>query len=73
VALPPLDGVKDDFAPLQAERSAIAAAVSRAPLVLHDDDVAALLAFLGTLSDPVALRGRLGIPRSVPSGLPVER
>ena len=28
---------------------------------------------LGALEDPVALEGRLGIPDSVPSGLPVER
>jgi cytochrome c peroxidase len=40
---------------------------------LSDDEVEALLAFLDSLSDPVALSGRLGIPASVPSGLPVPR
>ena len=31
------------------------------------------MAFLETLSDPVALSGRLGVPQTVPSGLPVPR
>jgi cytochrome c peroxidase len=38
---------------------------------LSPEDIAALLAFLDTLTDPIALNGRLGIPASVPSGLPV--
>lgn len=33
--------------------------------------IAALVAFLGTLTDPVAITGRLGVPQTVPSGLPV--
>jgi len=33
--------------------------------------IAALVAFLGTLTDPVAISGRLGVPAAVPSGLPV--
>ena len=54
-----------------AEAEAIAAA--REPLegALTDGDVAAILAFLDTLTDPVAATGRLGVPASVPSGLPV--
>lgn len=36
-----------------------------------DDDVAALIGFLETLTDPVAVSGRLGVPTAVPSGLPV--
>lgn len=36
-------------------------------------DIAALVAFLETLSDPVVLEGRLGVPPSVPSGLPVPK
>ena len=71
--LPPLEAATDDFAPLKSERAAIAAAVSRAPVVLRQGDISALVAFLGALSDPVALGGRLGIPETVPSGLPVER
>lgn len=33
--------------------------------------IAALVAFLETLTDPVAVSGRLGVPASVPSGLTV--
>lgn len=36
-------------------------------------EVAALVAFLNSLSDPIAATGRLGIPASVPSGLPVPQ
>lgn len=53
------------------EMAAIAAAVEVAPLALTQDELAALVAFLETLSDPVALEGRLGVPDTVPSGLPV--
>ncbi|ROU00181.1 cytochrome-c peroxidase [Histidinibacterium lentulum] len=56
-----------------AERQAIAAAVRREAAPLDDDRIAALVAFLDTLTDPVALGGRLGIPAEVPSGLPVAR
>lgn len=51
----------------------ILAAVSTPPLALDDADIAALTAFLQSLSDPAAVVGRLGIPLSVPSGLPVDR
>lgn len=71
--LPPLEAATDDFAPLKSERAAIATAVSRPPVALRQGDISALVAFLGALSDPVALGGRLGIPETVPSGLPVER
>ncbi len=54
-----------------AEVAAIAAAVERAPVALSEDDIVALVAFLDSLSDPVALTGRLGVPETVPSGLPV--
>ena len=71
----PLDGVQGRL------RAASGGAIrhrrrclTAAPLVLHDvRRRRASSPFCGTLSDPVALRGRLGIPRSVPSGLPVER
>ncbi|MBT8410169.1 MAG: cytochrome-c peroxidase [Octadecabacter sp.] len=53
------------------EAAAVAAAVDTAPLDLSDADIAALLAFLDTLTDPAALEGRLGVPASVPSGLDV--
>ncbi|WP_135505318.1 cytochrome-c peroxidase [Roseovarius aestuariivivens] len=41
----------------------------RAPL--SELEVAALVAFLGALTDPVSREGRLGVPETVPSGLPV--
>ncbi|WP_306120423.1 MULTISPECIES: cytochrome c peroxidase [unclassified Roseitalea] len=72
--LPVLDGA-DDYAVLNdtGEVSAIAGAVQIAPVALVDDDIAALVAFLNTLTDEAAAKGRLGIPDTVPSGLEVER
>ena len=55
-----------------AERKAILAAVTTPPVTLSDDDVNAIYAFLEALKDPAALKGRLGVPDSVPSGLPVD-
>tara|TARA_R110002074_G_scaffold99820_2_gene215782 strand:- start:1457 stop:2782 length:1326 start_codon:yes stop_codon:yes gene_type:complete len=49
----------------------IIAAVQAEPVTLSPDNIAALAAFLETLTDPISLTGRLGIPKSVPSGLPV--
>ena len=68
--LPELD--VDDTRGL-ADFDAIAAAVRFAPPDINDAEINALVAFLATLTDPVALAGRLGIPATVPSGLPVER
>jgi cytochrome c peroxidase len=42
-------------------------------VALNSEQIDALMAFLESLSDPVALEGRLGIPQNVPSGLPVDR
>ncbi|MEX0339882.1 MAG: cytochrome-c peroxidase, partial [Arenibacterium sp.] len=50
--------------------AAIAAANTLPPNPLSDAEVTALIAFLKTLEDPVS---RLGVPESVPSGLPVDR
>lgn len=55
------------------EVAAIAAAVSRPAASLTEGEVDALMAFLDSLSDPRAIEGRLGIPETVPSGLPVDR
>ncbi|WP_109466786.1 cytochrome-c peroxidase [Albibacillus kandeliae] len=55
------------------EIEAIAAANSLAPMELSDAEVANLLAFLGALTDQPSIDGRLGVPESLPSGLPVER
>lgn len=55
------------------QREALAGAVTVPPVPLTGADIDALVAFLESLSDPVALAGRLGVPERVPSGLPVER
>ncbi|WP_204113582.1 cytochrome-c peroxidase [Shimia biformata] len=55
------------------EVAAIAAANELAPIVLSDDEIAELIAFLAALSDPESLSGRMGLPDAVPSGLPVDR
>lgn len=75
VVLPPLDGAADDWAIMDdpAERDAILSRARPTPPALSEADVDDLIAFLEALSDPVALAGRLGIPDSVPSGLPVDR
>jgi cytochrome c peroxidase len=58
------------------ERAAIASAASdaaarRPEVSLTDEEIDQLLAFLDSLTDEDALAGRLGIPESVPSGLPM--
>ena len=55
------------------ETARIAAANELAPVKLTDAEVAELLAFLNALTDEAAVKGRMGIPDSVPSGLPVDR
>ncbi len=66
-ALPVQDWrVLDDAA--QTEAIAAAATPGFQP---DTEQIAALVAFLGTLTDPVAVTGRLGVPAAVPSGLPV--
>lgn len=73
VVLPDFEG--DDFAVIDdpAQRQAIADAVTARPVTLSPNDIAAIVAFLNTLTDPISITGRLGIPDSVPSGLPVPR
>ncbi len=56
-----------------AEIEAIAAANELAPQDLSDDEIGDILAFLEALTDPQSLRGALGVPQIVPSGLPVDR
>jgi cytochrome c peroxidase len=65
----------DDFRVMDSarDRGEIAAANGLAPLALSDDEVDTLLAFLLSLTDEASLEGRLGVPQTVPSGLPVER
>lgn len=72
VFLPLLDSA-DDFRVLNdpEEIARIAAANELEPRDLSDEEVASLIAFLNALTDMGAVSGRLGSPRSVPSGLPV--
>ncbi len=65
----------DDWAAMddQEELFNIAEATELPPLRLLDEEVADILAFLAALTDEDALNGRTGIPRTVPSGLPVDR
>jgi cytochrome c peroxidase len=71
--LPAFEGV--DYAVLDdpVQVNEIASAVTTMPVPLSQDDVTNLVAFLQTLTDPVSLKGRLGVPMSVPSGLPVPK
>ncbi len=73
VILPALDVQDWQIMDDPAERAAIAQAVSTPPIALSDADIADLVAFLETLSDPQALLGRWGVPDAVPSGLEVPR
>ena len=55
------------------ELARISAANELMPIALGDDDVSDLLAFLHSLTDTGAAKGRLGVPAKVPSGLPVDQ
>ncbi|MFA3916815.1 cytochrome-c peroxidase [Ruegeria hyattellae] len=69
--LPALKDAKDTSALHDPQELArIAAASDLAPLALGDAEIADLIAFLGALTDDAR---RLGVPETVPSGLPVDR
>ncbi|MFY0618868.1 cytochrome-c peroxidase [Shimia sp.] len=51
----------------------IAGANELNPVALTDQEVADILAFLESLTDYDALKGRLGVPETVPSGLPMDQ
>lgn len=74
LVLPKLPG-SPDYAALddEAEMAAIAQANELEPMTLDDREVADLLAFLNSLTDPFAATGRLGVPKTVPSGLGVPQ
>mgnify|MGYP001597561106 CR=1 FL=1 len=55
------------------ELDLIAAANSLMPVDLSDNQVADIIMFLKALTDPQSVRGALGIPQIIPSGLPVAR
>ncbi|PSL20930.1 cytochrome-c peroxidase [Shimia abyssi] len=64
-----------DFALMRdpTEINAIAAANKLAPTPLNDTEVAQIVAFLRQLHDPFSDENRLGVPKDVPSGLPVDQ
>jgi cytochrome c peroxidase len=74
VALPPLPDA-EDWRHLDdpTEQAALRAAIAIPDTPLETAQIAKIVAFLGSLSDPVALTGRLGVPDAVPSGLPFEK
>lgn len=63
----------EDFAAMEDDADAIAAAATPSGVAMDDAQIAQILAFLETLTDPASIEGRLGIPDSVPSGLPIDR
>lgn len=72
--LPELPGTKPDWVVMEdPAQIAELGQVAGDGVTLSEEEVSALMAFLATLSDPVALAGRLGVPETVPSGLPVDR
>lgn len=72
--LPELPGAQDwRILDDPSEMAAIAASNDLAPVDLSDAEIDDLLAFLAALTDPGAAQGRLGVPASVPSGLPVPQ
>ncbi len=75
-ALPPLPGFAAVDFVVQSdarEMARQARALDIEPVALSDAEVDALVAFLHALTGETARAGRLGIPGTVPSGLPVER
>jgi cytochrome c peroxidase len=57
---------------LKAISATAARAMAQRPVVsLQDDEILVLIAFLAALDDPEALKGRWGVPKTLPSGLPV--
>lgn len=54
------------------ERRRIVNANVLKPVTLKDEEVDALVAFLESLTDKASASGRLGVPKSVPSGLPID-
>jgi cytochrome c peroxidase len=73
--LPAMAVAKPDWVVLDSpeEFGAITAAAAESLYSLNKTEAEEIRAFLLALKDPVALAGRLGIPASVPSGLPVDR
>ena len=74
VLLPDLPNTKPDWVVMDTPEEMAQITQAAPPGVrLTPAEVAQIIAFLETLTDPVAITGRLGIPERVPSGLPVDR
>lgn len=74
MVLPNLEGTNDlRIMSDMREIEAIADANELQPSHLSDAEIANLIAFLASLSDTESLAGRLGVPKDVPSGLPVDQ
>ena len=75
VAVLPVELGEGDFAVMRDpdEVAKIAVANALKPVDLKEKEVAEIVAFLNTLTDPQSLKGALGIPSSVPSGLPLDQ
>lgn len=72
--LPDLSGVVDLANLTDTDEIArIAASIDIAPVTLSNMEKDAIIAFLGSLTDQTSLNGRLGVPATVPSGLPVDQ
>ncbi len=72
--LPKLEGAQDwNILGKPAELESISTANELAPVALTNAEVSDLMAFLDSLTDPLSLAGRLGVPARVPSGLPVDQ
>ena len=74
-AVLPVNVGKNDFAVMRnpEEVAKIAAANALAPVDLDEQEIGEIIAFLNALTDPQSLKGALGIPASVPSGLPLDQ
>lgn len=74
-AVLPVEIGKDDFALMRnpEEVEKIAEANALAPVDLEEQEIDQIIAFLNALTDPQSLKGALGIPASVPSGLPLDQ
>lgn len=55
-----------------SEVAKIAQANTLEPMTLTDTEIDEIIAFLHALTDEQSLKGALGIPPSVPSGLPID-
>ncbi|MEM6383199.1 MAG: cytochrome-c peroxidase [Pseudomonadota bacterium] len=71
VVLPPMGSNDWRVSQDTAESAAIVATSKQGTRRLSSSELSAIMAFLESLTDPVATTGRLGIPQTVPSGLPV--